>query len=56
MADLHTGVQTIPGIGPQRAKALEKLGISTLGDLIAYFPHRGPHPQGHGPGEGPLRG
>ena len=40
MADLHTGVQTIPGIGPQRAKALEKLGISTLGDLIAYFPRR----------------
>ena len=24
MADLHTGVQTIPGIGPQRAKALER--------------------------------
>ena len=40
MADLHTGVQSIPGIGPQRAKALEKLGISTLGDLIAYFPRR----------------
>ena len=40
MPDLSTGVQFIKGIGPQRAKALEKLGISTLQDLIAWFPRR----------------
>lgn len=38
MADLKTSVQFIHGIGPQRAKALEKLGIATLGDLISWFP------------------
>ena len=40
MADLSTSVQTISGIGPQRAKALEKLGIVTLRDLVSYFPRR----------------
>ena len=34
MADLTTSVQFIKGIGPQKAKALEKLGILTLRDLI----------------------
>ena len=38
MAELNTGVQFIRGIGGQRAKALEKLGIRTLRDLISYFP------------------
>ena len=44
MADLTTSVQFIKGIGPQKAKALEKLGILTLRDLIGYFPPalRGP--------------
>ena len=40
MADLSTPVQFIKGIGPQRAKALEKLGITTLRDLIAWLPRR----------------
>ena len=40
MADLNTDVRTIKGIGEQRAKALEKLGISTLRDLIGWFPRR----------------
>ena len=40
MAELNTSIQTIKGIGPQRAKALEKLGIGTLRDLISYFPRR----------------
>lgn len=31
MADLKTSVQFIHGIGPQRAKALEKLGIAHSG-------------------------
>lgn len=37
-ADLNTDVRYIKGIGEQRAKALGKLGIATLRDLIAYFP------------------
>ena len=40
MADLSTNVQFIRGIGPQKAKALSKLGITTLRDLIAWFPRR----------------
>ncbi len=38
MADLKTDVRYIKGIGEQRARALGRLGIRTLGDLIAYFP------------------
>jgi len=38
MADLTTDVRNIRGIGDQRAKALAKLGIRTLRDLISYFP------------------
>ena len=40
MADLSTPVQFIKGIGPQRAKALAKLGIETLRDLLYWFPRR----------------
>lgn len=38
MPDLTTGVRYIKGVGEQKAKSLEKLGIHTLRDLIAYFP------------------
>ena len=38
MADLNTDVRYIRGIGEQRAKALGKLQIATLRDLISYFP------------------
>ena len=38
MADLTTDVRYIKGVGEQRAKALGKLNIRTLGDLISYFP------------------
>lgn len=38
MADLKTDIRYIKGIGEQRAKSLKKLGISTLFDLISYFP------------------
>ena len=46
MAELSTNVRYIKGIGETRAKALEKLGITTLRDLISYFPPllRGPDP------------
>ena len=40
MADLSTDVRYIKGIGEQRAKALSKLGITTLRDLISWFPRR----------------
>lgn len=40
MADLETDVRFISGIGEQRAKALGKLGIFTLRDLISYFPRK----------------
>ena len=38
MADLHTDIRYIHGIGEARAKALARLGIATLQDLISYFP------------------
>jgi len=38
MAELSTDVRAIKGIGEQRAKALGKLGITTLRELISWFP------------------
>ena len=38
MADLHTDIRYIKGIGEARAKSLNKLHITTLKDLISYFP------------------
>ena len=35
---LSTGVERFPGIGPAKAKALAKLGLGTVGDLLGYFP------------------
>ena len=40
MADLSTDIRSIKGIGEQRAKALNKLGITTLRDLISWFPRK----------------
>ena len=40
MADLNTDVRFIRGIGEARAKALGKLGITTLEELLAWFPRR----------------
>ena len=40
MADLTTDIRSIKGIGEQRAKALNKLGITTLRDLISWFPRK----------------
>ena len=40
MAELDTDVRAIRGIGEQRAKALAKLDIRTLRDLICWFPRR----------------
>ena len=38
MPELSTGVRYIKGVGEQRAKALARLGVRTLGDLLNYFP------------------
>ena len=35
MADLNTDIRFIKGVGETRAKALEKLHIRTLGDLLS---------------------
>ena len=35
---LDTRLDTFAGIGPQRAKALKKLGLETVGDLLVYYP------------------
>ncbi len=36
--DLNTLLQTFPGVGPTRARALKKLGLETVGDLLTYWP------------------
>lgn len=38
MQNLKKEVQYIKGVGPNRAELLNKLGISTLEDLITYYP------------------
>ena len=36
--DLHSPVQFLKGVGPQRAVLLEKLGLRTVADLLFFFP------------------
>ena len=38
MVDLNKEVQYIKGVGPNRVKLLNKIGINTLKDLITYYP------------------
>ena len=38
MIDLSKDVKYIKGVGPERVKSLNKLGIYTLEDLITYYP------------------
>lgn len=38
MAALDTDIRFIKGVGEQRAKKMEKLGIQTLYDLVCFFP------------------
>ena len=35
---LHTPLAALTGVGPAREKALAKLGLATIADLLAYFP------------------
>ncbi len=37
---LLTPIQYLKGIGPKRAKILNKIGLSTIEDLLYYFPRR----------------
>ena len=36
----ETPLTGLPGVGPQRAKKLEKLGLYTLGDVLEHLPQR----------------
>ena len=38
MNDLSKEIQYVKGVGPAKAKALKTLGISTLKDLVTYYP------------------
>ena len=35
---LFTPVQFVPGVGPQRAALLDRLGLRTASDLLFFFP------------------
>lgn len=35
---LTTSLQELPGVGPARAKSLEKLGLTTVESLLGYYP------------------
>src|SRR5579875_2055668 len=35
---LQRPVESLAGVGPARAKELARLGVTTLGDLLEYFP------------------
>lgn len=37
---LHDPLTVLPGVGPATAREAEKLGLSSIGDLILHFPHR----------------
>ncbi|MBU1881231.1 ATP-dependent DNA helicase RecG [bacterium] len=37
---LETPVQFVPGVGPHRARQLERVGVHTLEDLLYYLPRR----------------
>lgn len=38
MIDINQDVQFVKGVGPSRAKLLNRLGINTLKDLVSYYP------------------
>ena len=40
MIDLRDAVQFVKGVGPQRAKALEKAGVAAVEDLLLHLPLR----------------
>lgn len=46
---LARDVQTLYGTGPARAAELRRLGVSTVGDLLEYFPRRYEHERAERP-------
>ena len=38
--NLETHVQFLKSVGPARARALDRLGIATVGDLLGHYPRR----------------
>ncbi len=40
IAALNAALTVLSGVGPKHAKSLEKLGLTTLGDALYYFPRR----------------
>ena len=40
MPDLNQNIQYLKGVGPNRVKLLNKLGINTVYDLITYYPRQ----------------
>ncbi|MFO8015406.1 MAG: ATP-dependent DNA helicase RecG [Phycisphaerae bacterium] len=40
MARLGDSVQYLKGVGPKRARLLEKLGVRTVGDALQFFPRK----------------
>ncbi|MFH1655865.1 MAG: ATP-dependent DNA helicase RecG [Candidatus Omnitrophota bacterium] len=38
--DLNTSIQYLKSVGPKKRKTLEKLGITSVEDLLYYFPRR----------------
>ena len=36
--ELNTPLTALPGVGPARARSMEKLGLRTVGDLLGYYP------------------
>ena len=40
MLDITTPIQYVKGVGPRKAAALEKMGITTVYDLLLYLPFR----------------
>ena len=38
MAQAADSIRVLPGIGPKKAELFAKLGVSTLADLIRFYP------------------
>ncbi|HEX7345117.1 MAG TPA: hypothetical protein VF398_12685, partial [bacterium] len=38
--EMDTEVQFVPGVGPNRGRQLERVGIRTVEDLLYYLPRR----------------
>lgn len=53
---LNSPVQFLKGVGPRRARQLERLGIKTVGDVLEHFPRRYEQAAGFRPIAQAIRG